>query len=153
MCSIITTCYICRVATRPHYQRARLLNVSAQLSTLRATCIGCNLYFDEVNLRICFWKEGSGSVRTRARGAPNFPGPRAKSPPHPTPRGEAGHLSDRAGRGGATFLAPRLIPRSRAPLFMGPRLVHHRNFIAYLPIAPFVVGIYAPNLLPEEQNS
>ena len=77
------------------------------------------------------------SVRTGARGAPNFPGPRAKSPPRPAPRGGAGHLSDRAGRGGASFLAPRLIPRSGAPLFTGPRPVHRRNFVAYLPIAPF----------------
>ena len=75
------------------------------------------------------------SIRTGASGAPNFPGPHAKSPPRPTPRGGAGHLSDRVERGGASFLAPRLIPHSGALLFTGPRPVHHLYFIAYLPIA------------------
>ena len=77
------------------------------------------------------------SVRTRARGAPNFPGPRAKSPPRPAPRGGAGHLSDQAGQGRASFLAPRLIPCSGAPLFTKSCLVHCWYFIAYLPIAAF----------------
>ena len=65
--------------------------------------------------------------------APGRPGPRifrgpAKiprpAPHHRAKRGGAGHLFDRAGRGGASFLAPRLIPRSGAPLFTGPRPVH-----------------------------
>ena len=59
------------------------------------------------------------SVRTGARGAPNFPGPRAKSLPRPAPRGGAGHLSDRAGRSGASFLAPPANSLFRGPAFYG----------------------------------
>ena len=87
--------------------------------------------------RKAFIMRDDTSVRTGVRGAPNFPWPSAKSPPSPAPRGGAGHLSDRTGRGGASFLAPRLIPRSGAPLFTGPRPVHRRNFVTYLPIVPF----------------
>ena len=79
----------------------------------------------------------SASVRTGARGAPNFPEPHTKSPPRPAPRGGAGRLSDQAGRGRASLLAPRLIPCSGAPLCTGPRPVHRRNFVAYSPITPF----------------
>ena len=99
---------------------------------------------DLVDMRqgvVVFLCHGVYSVRTGAPGAPNFAGPSAKSPPCPAPRGGAGHLSDRAGQGGASFLAPQLILRSGAPLFTGPRPVHRLYFVTYLPIAAFFLRI------------
>ena len=58
-------------------------------------------------------------MHSGACGAPNFPGPREKSPPRTAPRGGEGHKIDRAGRGGASFWAPRSLPRSGVPPFKG----------------------------------
>ena len=62
-------------------------------------------------------RESMASVHSGACGAPNFPGLHEKSLPRTALRGGAGHKIDRAGRGGASFWAPRSHPRSGAPPF------------------------------------
>ena len=54
------------------------------------------------------------SVHSGACGAPNFPGPREKSPRRTAPWDGAGHKIDRVGCGGVSFWAPRSHPRSGA---------------------------------------